>query len=131
VYKKKCVYPPSPPLDLFFNTPRVTFKLFNVLYPTKDPRWCFISAYSNETKEGIPMHRDQVCFVSIVVALQGDFDVPIENSLRISNYFNPDEKNSKFLRLKNGDAVIFQRLYHSIVPISNRTNQRVTINVFY
>jgi len=108
-----------------------SFKLFNALYPTKDPRYCFVSAYSEGTKQGISSHRDQVCFLSIVVALQGDFDEPIDNCLRISQNFNPNEENSKFIRLENGDAAIFQRLYHSIIPVSNRTNQRVTVNIFY
>ena len=91
--------------------------VFNNLYPTMHPRYCFVSSYSEGTMEGIPIHLDQVSFLSIVVALQGDYNDPIENSLRISNVRNPDKKNSKFFRLQNGEAVIFQRLYHSIIPI--------------
>lgn len=112
-------------------TMKSSLRTFDALYPNPDPRYCFVNSYSEGTKEYISMHRDQVSFLSIVVALQGDFDEPANNCLRISNMWNPDEENSKYIRLGNGDAVIFERLYHSIIPISNRMTQRVTINIFY
>ena len=104
---------------------------FNKLYPNFMPRYCFANLYSKNTKDGISTHRDQTSFLSIVVALQGDDKEPVENCLKISRFLNHDEHNSKSFKLKNGDAVIFERLYHSMVPILNRKNNRVSINIFY
>ena len=104
---------------------------FDALYPNHNPRYCFVNMYSKDTKEGVPLHRDQVSFVSIVVALQGDINEPPESSLRISNGMNQNMTSSNFMPLKNGEAVIFQRLFHSIKPISKRLAQRITINIFY
>lgn len=114
------------------NMKKSSLLIFNTLYPNPlCPRYCFASSYSAGTKQGIPSHRDQVSFLSIVVALQGDLNESIDNCLRISTFWNHSKENSKYIRLGNGDAVIFERLYHSIVPTSNRMKQRVTINTFY
>ena len=104
---------------------------FDVLYGNRKPRYCFASFYSKGTKQGIPSHRDQVSFLSIVIALKGDDKEVIDNCLRVSNFWIHVKENSKQIKFGNGDGVIFERLYHSIAPISNRVNNRVTINVFY
>jgi hypothetical protein len=107
--------------------------LFDELYPGPDPRYCFVNRYGKGTCQSIIPHKDQVSFLSIVVALQGDHAAEEkEDCLGFSVKHAPKVGDMEYFKLNSGDAIIFERLYHSILPRRNRKSERVTtMNIFF
>ena len=108
---------------------------FDQIYPeaTPNPRYMFVNNYQKGSMDTIGQHRDQVSFLTIVIALEGDdTDEPKENCLRISSIFEPQvPAESEYFKLDSGDAVIFERMYHSVISSSKRIARRITVNIFF
>ena len=87
---------------------------------------CFLSyfglifnwMYEKGTSQGFTPHVDIVSFCSVILAIKGD---SMENDLSlhitVSNTKEGIEK--KIYPLSDGQCIIFERLFHSLVPTSN------------
>jgi len=102
-------------------------RAFLDLYPDPlKPRSCYMCEYKKGTRQGFVPHVDIVSFCSVVLAIKGD---SMENDLSlhisVSNTTQGIEK--KICPLNDGQCIIFERLFHSLVPLSdNREFTRIT-----
>jgi len=127
-------------------------KLFLELYPDRyKPRACWMInyevyyynnnnnyyyyyyCYKANKNQGFPSHIDLVSFCSVILAIKGDFNekhdslhITISNTKEINN-----STNCKTIPLKDGEYIIFDRLYHSMYPECDREFQRVTCNIIF
>jgi hypothetical protein len=100
-------------------------KAFLDLYPDPlKPRLCHSNMYEKGTKQGFIPHVDIVSFCTTILAIKGD-SMENDTSLHISISNTKEGIEKKICPLSDGQCIIFERLYHSLVPLSNREFTRI------
>ena len=107
------------------NDPKLT-QSFLEFYPDPfKPRECTSCMYEKGTKQGFIPHVDIVSFCTVILAIKGDSKEK-DVSLHISLSDTKAGTEKRICPLNDGQYIIFERLFHSLVPSSNREFTRIS-----